>query len=149
MIPPAVRWCTGIAAAGLAAALVFSAVRPGARAPEGEAAAGGDRAVAAPDLLDPRFPRDVPIYAAATLLSQINAGDGIWQVRYRSPDPCASVFGFFRQGVRDLRWEVVRDEASPPIYALVGRKERRLMTVVVSPEENQSLINISLADTRG
>jgi hypothetical protein len=91
------------------------------------------------------FPKDVPVYAGATVMASVSVPDG-HNLSLESKDSAEKVIAFYKSKLTGAGWQEAMAMNQPTGSMLVYKKEPRTVSVVVSSSGDTTQINLTAAN---
>jgi hypothetical protein len=103
----------------------------------------GGAGVALPD----GFPKDVAIYPKATVVTSATVEKAMTAM-LKTADSAQKAEAFYKDKLKENGWKIESSMNMPQGMMLHGKKESRSLTVVISAEANETMINLTVADEK-
>jgi hypothetical protein len=101
--------------------------------------AGDGGSVALPE----GFPKDVPIYAGAKVLTSMKSGEAM-HVTLQTSDAASTVSAFYKEQVKASGWEIKTTIDQPDATTLMCAKEKSGLHVMVAGGNDGTMVNLTV-----
>jgi hypothetical protein len=95
------------------------------------------------------FPKDLPLYPGATVVSYVSMGPGTQQAHFTSRETMAAVQKFYARKLPGEGWQIIQELKMPNAYTIIGQKGKRQASVIIAQDGSGSGITLGLTEIEG